>query len=228
MPAPRKRPSTKAEQRRVSIERILDAALGRFLSRGYHSTSVDDIAKDAGVTKGAVYFYFESKSAVMFALLDEVEGLVVEGLLARLEGAGASAQEQLVAAIHSQGAIAANRSRYLILFTIAMVEFAGTGDPIEQRLRAIYARFHEAIERIAVRGQRTGEFNANVRARELAAIVLALEHGALLEWYFRSSTLDGAELVRAARTVLLSGVMQKKPATIKKRVQSAKTARRQS
>jgi AcrR family transcriptional regulator len=228
MPAPRKRPSTKAEQRRVSIERILDAALGRFLSRGYHSTSVDDIAKDAGVTKGAVYFYFESKSAVMFALLDEIEGLVVEGLLARLEKAGPSAQDQLVAAIHSQGAIAADRSRYLILFTIAMVEFAGTGDPIEQRLRAVYARFQEAIEKIAVRGQRTGEFSANVRARELTAIILALEHGTLLEWYFRSGTLDGAELVRAARTVLLGGVMQKKTAAAKKRARPVKTVRRPS
>jgi AcrR family transcriptional regulator len=223
MPAPKKRASTKAEQRRVSIERILDAALNRFLSRGYHATTVDDIAKDAGVTKGAVYFYFESKSAVLLALLDEIEGLVVDGLLARLEGAGPTAQDQLVAAIHSQGAIAADRSRYLILFTIALVEFAGTDDPIERRLLSIYTRLHKAIEKIIVRGQRTGEFSANVRAREFAAIVLALEHGTLLEWYFRSAELDGVELVRAARSVLLGGVLppkQKKP--VKKASRDAK------
>lgn len=227
MPAPKKRPSTKTEQRRVSIERIIDAALNRFLSRGYHATSVDDIAKEAGVTKGAVYFYFESKSAVLLALLDEIEGLVVDGLLARLEEAGPTAQDQLVAAIHSQGAIAADRSRYLILFTIAMVEFSGTDDPIERRLQSIYGRFNEAMEKIVVRGQRTGEFSASIRARELTAIVLALEHGTMLEWYFRSGKLDGAELVRAARTVLLSGVtLQKQP--VKKRARPTKPAKRGS
>ncbi len=215
MPGKKQRPTTKTEQRRVSIERIRDAALNRFLSKGYHSTSVEDIAKDAGVTKGAVYFYFESKSAVLFALLEEIERLVVDGLIARLEAAGPSAQDQLVAAIHSQGATAADRSRYLILFTIAMVEFAGTGDPIEVRLREIYTRFTEVMEKIVVRGQATGEFSASVRARELTAIVLALEHGTLLEWYFRSTKLDGTELVRAARTVLLSGVTQKADEPVK-------------
>lgn len=220
-----KRPTTKVEQRRVSIERIREAALNRFLSNGYHSTSVDDIAKDAGITKGAVYFYFESKSAVLFALLEEIERLVVDGLIARLEAAGPSAQDQLVAAIHSQGATAADRSRYLILFTIAMVEFAGTGDPIETRLREIYARFTEVMEKIVVRGQVTGEFSPNVRARELTAIVLALEHGTLLEWYFRSGNLDGAELVRAARTVLLNGVTHTAESAVKK-VARAKNGKR--
>jgi hypothetical protein len=38
----------------------------------------------------------------------------------------------------------------------------------------------------------------------LAAIIIAPEHGTLLEWYCRSSVLDGQEFVRAAREVLLN------------------------
>ncbi len=228
MPASRKRPATKAEQRKVSVERILDAALNRFVTRGYYSTSVDDIAKDAGVTKGAVYFYFESKGAVLLALLDEIEDLIIGGLMARLKAAGPTAQDQLVAAIHSQGAIAADRSKYLILFTTALVEFSGTDDPIEHRLRQIYSRLTDTLEAVVVHGQKTGEFSAEVRARELAAIVLALEHGTLLEWYFRSEELDGAELVRAARTILLRGLTRSETAPQKKRSRTSKTSKRES
>jgi AcrR family transcriptional regulator len=202
------RPKTKREQRKVSVERILEAALARILALGYHSTTVADIAKEAGMTKGAVYFYFENKSALFLALLDEIESLVVGGLIARLGAAGASPPDQLVAAIHGQGILAAERSRHLIVFTIALIEFTGTDDPIERRLKQIYQRLCEAIEGIVVRGQQTGDFHTNLKPRELASIVLALEHGTLLEWYFRSAEMNGGELVRTARTVLLEGILQ--------------------
>lgn len=44
-------------------------------------------------------------------------------------------------------------------------------------------------------------------------MVLALEHGTLLEWYFRSNQLSGPELVRTARTLLLQGML-KDPAKV--------------
>ncbi len=200
------RPSTKRGQRRVSVDRILEAALNRIVSNGYRATTVDEIAQDAALTKGAVYFYFKTKAAILMALLDAVEELMVGGMLLRVAKAGKSAQGQVVAAIHGQGLLAANKAKYLILFTLILVEFSGSGDPIEKRVREIYTRFHETIEGIVKRGQRTGEFRPELGTRELAAVIIALEHGSLLEWYCRSSMLDGQEFVRAARVVLLNGI----------------------
>ena len=42
-------------------ERIMSAALEAFAENGYHATSIDEVAKRAGATKGAVYYYFEDK-----------------------------------------------------------------------------------------------------------------------------------------------------------------------
>jgi TetR/AcrR family acrAB operon transcriptional repressor len=39
----------------------MDAALAEFGARGYHAASIDDVAARAGVTKGAVYYYFQDK-----------------------------------------------------------------------------------------------------------------------------------------------------------------------
>ncbi len=49
---------------------IMQAAISRFSDYGYVAASVDDICKDAGVSKGAFYHHFVSKQALFLALLD--------------------------------------------------------------------------------------------------------------------------------------------------------------
>ena len=50
---------------------ILRAARAVFIERGYLATRVDDVARRAGLSKGAVYFYFKNKRALFDALVDE-------------------------------------------------------------------------------------------------------------------------------------------------------------
>lgn len=57
---------------------IMEAALGVFASRGFHTSTVDQVAEAAGVAKGTIYLYFKSKNE----LLDQL----VEGRIARLAG----------------------------------------------------------------------------------------------------------------------------------------------
>lgn len=54
-------------------DEVLDAALALFIEKGFAATRVEDIAKRAGLSKGAVYLYFPSKEAL-------IEGLVRRGL----------------------------------------------------------------------------------------------------------------------------------------------------
>ena len=66
----------RAEQRRIAILRSAVAAFGRD---GYEGTDVADIAQHAGLSKGAVYHYFESKEALFLATVDyEMERLAAE------------------------------------------------------------------------------------------------------------------------------------------------------
>lgn len=50
---------------------ILDAAMRCYTKKGYHSTTIDDIAKEAKLTKGGVYWHFKSKWSIFLAILDE-------------------------------------------------------------------------------------------------------------------------------------------------------------
>ncbi len=73
------------EQRRAEI---LEAALELFSSKGFHETTMEEVATAAGVAKGTVYLYFQSKEHLLLALkrefmqglTDAVTGIVAEGI----------------------------------------------------------------------------------------------------------------------------------------------------
>lgn len=77
------RPDSKGAQTRRTI---LDAAIARFGRDGYRSTSVADIARDAGVGGTVAYSYFPNKEALFLAAVDEdAAGVISEGFLPVLD-----------------------------------------------------------------------------------------------------------------------------------------------
>ena len=72
--------------RDASKNKILEAALGLFGTKGYKSTSISDIVKSAGISKGLVYHYFESKEDLLKQLVDylfEVANERMQGIMAK-------------------------------------------------------------------------------------------------------------------------------------------------
>src|SRR5436853_5449268 len=63
----RNRRNLKQEQTRA---RLLEAAARVFARRGFHVATLEEVAAEAGFTKGAVYSNFESKEALFLALVD--------------------------------------------------------------------------------------------------------------------------------------------------------------
>ncbi|MCC6616948.1 MAG: TetR/AcrR family transcriptional regulator [Anaerolineae bacterium] len=65
-------------------QRILDAALTLITHYGYDKTTVDDIAREAGISKGAIYLHFKSKVALFEALVLRESDLLAEELIQRV------------------------------------------------------------------------------------------------------------------------------------------------
>lgn len=199
-------PQTKKAQRAASIAKLLSAALNRFVGHGYRHTTVEAIARSAGLSKGAVYFYFGSKSVLLLRLLGQVETVIVDEMEARIAAAGPSAPDMLIAFVHGQAMLGVERWEYVLLLILMSLEFRGAGEEIEARVTGIYARLYDAIEAIIEEGKAAGVFSAELGTREQAAIVMAGHDGTFLEWYRRGRSLDGEELVRALRVATLGGL----------------------
>ncbi len=62
-------------------EQLLEVAIDAFAKSGYHSTSMNDVAAAAGVTKPVLYQHFDSKRALYVALLDDVGDRITNAVL---------------------------------------------------------------------------------------------------------------------------------------------------
>ena len=72
-------------------EQILIAAWKCFSRNGFHSTSMADVIREAGLSAGAVYLYFRSKDEIIVAVATQVFG-GIQGRLRRVRPAGTAAQ----------------------------------------------------------------------------------------------------------------------------------------
>src|ERR671921_186998 len=79
---------TRAEKRERTYEELILAAEKLFIEKGFHATSVDEIALEAGYTKGAVYSNFESKEDLFFAVYERRAAPGAAGYERGLPGAG--------------------------------------------------------------------------------------------------------------------------------------------
>lgn len=85
-PAPPE-PRTKAQQRAATTRALVHAARGLFAERGYARVSLAEVVAAAGVTKGALYHYFDGKDDLFRAVLGEVHGEVAGRVAAAAPGA---------------------------------------------------------------------------------------------------------------------------------------------
>ncbi|MTW87406.1 TetR family transcriptional regulator [Virgibacillus dakarensis] len=74
-------PRTKKENARIrqmTKEKIRTAAMEFFIKRGYHATSISEIAKHAGISKGLLYNYYKGKEQLLAAMVEIRIGELVE------------------------------------------------------------------------------------------------------------------------------------------------------
>ncbi|GAC1353883.1 MAG: hypothetical protein NVS4B8_16700 [Herpetosiphon sp.] len=125
------------------VERILDAALDVFASKGYKQAAVDDIAVASQTSKGGVYFHFPSKQAIFLRLLEKMAAL----LLSRAEQAMDNESD-----IQRKGDAALltmlrTFSRHRELTRLFLVEAMGAGREFTARLMEIHGTFAALITR---------------------------------------------------------------------------------
>src|ERR1700685_929594 len=89
------RPTRWRRRKQARPPEILEAALAVFAERGLTGARMEDIAARAGVTKGTIYLYFESKDAVFRALLAESIGERVAASATLIESFEGSSGELL-------------------------------------------------------------------------------------------------------------------------------------
>jgi len=188
---------SRAEQVGRNRTLVLDAARRVFLARGYYAATLEQIAEEAGFSKGVVYSQFDSKADLFLALLEaRIEERAVEN--ARLaeslpDGDLSSLLDHLVRGDQATPG--------WLLLVIEFRVHAARDPELSRRYAAAHARTVEALAGVlAAVCARNGQAPA-IPARQLAEVLLAFSAGATLE-LAANPALGGRQLAARLAQVL--------------------------
>ncbi|MFC4946299.1 TetR/AcrR family transcriptional regulator [Pseudonocardia sp. GCM10023141] len=182
-------------------DRLLEAATRLFARQGFEGTSVAQIVEAAGVTKGALYHYFDSKDD----LLHEIYARVLRMQLQRLEeldsGTAGPAER-----LHAVACDVIRTSIANIDDTTVFQRSMHLLSPDKQReFRAGRRVYHERFRAIVREGQASGEFRSDVPADLALHYFFGCVHH-LDTWYRPDGPVAASDVARHFADLLLAGL----------------------
>ena len=139
-------------------ERILEAAIKMFAERGFHTATVAEIARAAGVADGTIYLYFKSKEDLLLRLFDEKMTELTAEARAEVEGQH-TAPEKLRRFIQLHLALV---ERNPDLASVLIVELRQSAQFLRTADRNKLAAYADVIGEAVRAGQESGELDATV------------------------------------------------------------------
>jgi len=187
---------------RERSEEVYTAALRLFREKGYHATSMQDIAAAVGLYKGSLYHYIGSKEDLLVRVFERAMGVLVADVerIVADSSLRPSAQIRLVVEAHVQ-AVAEN----LDALTVYLHEFRALAGDALANVQAQRERYTDLVAEIVSRGVRLGEFHApEVRIATLGLIGMC---NWMCQWYRPEGRLGAGSIGNYFADLLLEGLV---------------------
>ena len=180
----RRRPRAQNEFKR---EAVILAAARAFRERGYHNTSLDDLAAGLGVTKPTLYLYVPGKEAMLFECFRA--GLAqIQATLEQCERADGAARERLFAFIRGYAAAIVGDFGWCML----RAEDQHLGAALSRRIKLLKAGIDKRMRALIDAGVADGSIRACDTKRTAFALAGALNW--MGHWYREDATLNPTEI----------------------------------
>lgn len=164
----------------LTRELIISKSLPIFNTKGYHATSLSDITKATGITKGAIYGNFKNKDEVAFAAFDKAHEIVMQRI--------ASVIRDQPTAPEKLKAIAGYFAEYVLNPPIeggcpilnTSVEADDNHPVLRAKVIRSIAMIKDGIAKIIYRGISEGQLKTNIDVEEFALMYYATIDGGIL------------------------------------------------
>lgn len=213
------RPGRRPAQRRPRWRRrpdarpdeILRAALQVFGERGLARSRLEDVARKAGVSKGTLYLYFDSKDALFREVVRATKGSLLAESEAWLDAHQGSAREALVHFIRGMWGHMADTSQASVS-RLVQSEIRNFPELARFYFNEITLRARRLLERVLARGVATGEFRpeqARFAARAVPALALMMSGIQCMFSSYDPEPLTPEVMAEHAVDLLLFGVLSR-------------------
>lgn len=141
---------------KTRLEEVLESAANIFFAKGFHATSIEDVARDVGMLKGSLYYYIKSKEDLLFRLLlagiEDGDAFIAQQIDPQGEPVA-----QLEGAIRAQiDYIIQNR----VPFGLFLQEFDSLSGKRQHKVISVMSRYNKRFVELVRKGQEEGKLIA--------------------------------------------------------------------
>jgi AcrR family transcriptional regulator len=185
----------------MTLEKILQAAAQIFQEKGYHATSMQDIANAVDLKKGSLYHYVDSKQDILYALLDEALSMILERLEAVL-AQDLPPQAKIRQATQSYFSFLAENPS---LSSVLLLEYRSLEPAYKQKHIPLRDQVDRIWQGILEEGNATGEFNAPETGLISKALLGVLNW--TITWYREDGPLSAEQIADQFTDLFLTGLL---------------------
>lgn len=198
-------PSRPNPVKELRERQIKEAALRLFSEKGFHNTTITQIAGAADLGKGTIYWYWRSKEALAFSLVEEMLADFLSNIERARDGEGPVIErfERLVAEVAE---LYYRETEYLRLLWKFRVDRSYIfNEEYTRRVTSYYVRMREALESLLEQGMESGELRV-MDSKRMAFIILGIAEGLELEWLENEEELSMREALVEVMEILFSNL----------------------
>ena len=198
--------SRKEEKRAL----IIEAAAKVFARRGFASTLMAEIAIEAGIGKGTLYEYFDSKENLFFAVFEWFVQATEAEAKVSISALGGSASERLDALSDS---LMSSWAQMEDMYSLVMEFWSASAssqmrERFKQAFKNGYSDFRQIVSTLIRDGIERGEFQPHVDIESVAAALVGTWDALLLQAWF-DDDFNPLTAARGFMTVVINGLTAK-------------------
>jgi AcrR family transcriptional regulator len=176
-----------------SRDEILKAATVLFANRGFHETSMSEVAREARVSKALIFWHFKTKEELFVAVLARLlEPYVIDFA----EEAGALDEKaQILKLVESYLLFVRDNASSIRFFVAQLLHDDKGSEALTNQVLALYDGYRQLLTDLIARAQEKGFCSRELPPLEAAAFLLSMLNGTLLEYLFAGAKgidLEGA------------------------------------
>lgn len=171
----------------------MGAAIDCFATHGYQGTTIDRIARAAGVTKGALYYHFKDKEDLLFAAVRDRVGDFERRVVTAVTPIEDAAK--VLRQIADSCLFVATRNNHRRFLLTLMVEAIDSNADLACQFREMMGRFRAFVAGIIKVGQKQGDFRFDVEPEIAAQVLIAGIMGAEIQHYQDAEAVDLEEVM---------------------------------
>jgi AcrR family transcriptional regulator len=192
------RPAKGARQP-YDLEGVIDAAVRVFNRRGYEASSMEDVARETGLTKSSLYYHVASKEELLARALERAFGPLL-AILDEPEAKSGTALARLRHIVH--------RSVIITLEFVQEVELLQRikgNTRTERNALEWRRRMDREVARLVDEAARAGEIRSDIEPHLVTRLIFGMSNS-ITQWYRQQGRLEAAGIAAAVSAMVFEGI----------------------